>query len=219
MARASGSYPAGRWFKSDIRYHVRLVGQAVKTPPFHGGNGSSILPRVTKQNISELLRAHRVVRICFLLRFYLKLHIIARGDAHLGIASFFAFSASFFSCSSFHSSNSRFASSVSKNATILGARHLAISFIKSSGISHSPCVSFISPLRRAGFWVSVFFCALRALLNFSAIFAMPSFHSHFKSMRTSFFTIVYCLASGCLRLLLTLSVLTFPRVCGKIYLY
>ncbi len=21
MARASGSYPAGRWFKSDIRYH------------------------------------------------------------------------------------------------------------------------------------------------------------------------------------------------------
>ena len=27
--------------------------------------------RFTKQNISELLRAHRVVRICFLLRFYL----------------------------------------------------------------------------------------------------------------------------------------------------
>ena len=23
MARASGSYPAGRWFKSDIRYHIR----------------------------------------------------------------------------------------------------------------------------------------------------------------------------------------------------
>ena len=27
---------------------IRPVGQAVKTPPFHGGNSSSILLRVTK---------------------------------------------------------------------------------------------------------------------------------------------------------------------------
>ena len=47
MARASGSYPAGRWFKSDIRYHKRPVGQAVKTRPFHGCNMGSIPVRVT----------------------------------------------------------------------------------------------------------------------------------------------------------------------------
>ena len=29
---------------------TRPVGQAAKTPPFHGGNGSSILPRVTKKD-------------------------------------------------------------------------------------------------------------------------------------------------------------------------
>ena len=66
LARANGSYPLGRWFKSTCRYHVstmhsvqstkerssalctiRPVGQAVKTPPFHGGiRGSSPL-RVT----------------------------------------------------------------------------------------------------------------------------------------------------------------------------
>ena len=67
---------------------------------------------------------------------------MTRGDAHFGIASFFALFANFCSCSSFHSSNSRFASSVSKKATILGASHLAISLIKSSGISHSPRLSF-----------------------------------------------------------------------------
>ena len=48
MARATGSYPVGHGFKSNLRYH-RPVGQAAKTPPFHGGNGSSILPRVTKK--------------------------------------------------------------------------------------------------------------------------------------------------------------------------
>ena len=49
LARASGSYPAGRRFKSHYRYHFRPGGQAVKTPPFHGGNTSSILVRVTKK--------------------------------------------------------------------------------------------------------------------------------------------------------------------------
>ena len=49
LARAIGSYPIGRGFKSNFRYHIRPVGQAVKTPPFHGGNGGSIPPRVTKK--------------------------------------------------------------------------------------------------------------------------------------------------------------------------
>ena len=52
LARASGSYPAGRWFKSDFRYQNPCtwpVGQAVKTPPFHGGIGGSIPPRVTRK--------------------------------------------------------------------------------------------------------------------------------------------------------------------------
>ena len=61
LARATGSYPVGHGFKSNSRYQtqnadilsafcvIRPVGQAAKTPPFHGGNGSSILPRVTKK--------------------------------------------------------------------------------------------------------------------------------------------------------------------------
>jgi len=79
----------------------------------------------------------------------LKLYM-TRGDAHLGIASFFALFANFCSCSNFHASNSRFASSVSKNAIISGTRHLAISFIKSSGISHAPSpVYHLSPYPRS----------------------------------------------------------------------
>ena len=57
LARVLGSYPIGRWFKSSCRYQTNLiwpVGQAVKTPPFHGGNRSSILLRVTKKETSEL---------------------------------------------------------------------------------------------------------------------------------------------------------------------
>ena len=49
LARASGSYPAGRWFKSDFRYLIRPVGQAVKTRPFHGCNMGSIPVRVRKK--------------------------------------------------------------------------------------------------------------------------------------------------------------------------
>ena len=48
VARATGSYPVGRKFKSHCRYHIWPVGQAVKTPPFHGGITSSILVRVTR---------------------------------------------------------------------------------------------------------------------------------------------------------------------------
>ena len=52
LARAIGSYPIGRGFKSNFRYHsdspvLRPDGQAVKTPPFHGSNGGSIPPRVS----------------------------------------------------------------------------------------------------------------------------------------------------------------------------
>ena len=47
MARALGSYPGCRWFKSDCRYHPRPVGQEVKTSPFHGGIMGSIPVRVT----------------------------------------------------------------------------------------------------------------------------------------------------------------------------
>ena len=77
MARAFGSYPNCRWFKSDCRYHFKpealryfyssaasnlflthkLIwpgGQAVKTPPFHGGNTSSILVRVTTKSIQPI---------------------------------------------------------------------------------------------------------------------------------------------------------------------
>ena len=80
MARALGSYPKGRGFKSNFRYHGNIVamprpgGQAAKTPPFHGGNTGSIPVRVTKRNKSELLRDKRCVRICFLLLNY---HIYA----------------------------------------------------------------------------------------------------------------------------------------------
>ena len=54
LARAIGSYPIGRGFKSNFRYQdspacIRPDGQAVKTPPFHGSNGGSIPPRVSPQ--------------------------------------------------------------------------------------------------------------------------------------------------------------------------
>ncbi len=46
---------------------TRPVGQAVKTPPFHGGNMGSIPVRVTTCNKSELFRKSKLVRICLLL--------------------------------------------------------------------------------------------------------------------------------------------------------
>ena len=65
MVRAIGSYPIGHKFESHRRYHEhsrknsfynisaerarRPVGQAVKTPPFHGGNMGSSPVRVTKE--------------------------------------------------------------------------------------------------------------------------------------------------------------------------
>ena len=47
LARANGSYPLGRWFEPTRRYQMWPVGQAVKTPPFHGGNMGSNPVRVT----------------------------------------------------------------------------------------------------------------------------------------------------------------------------
>ena len=55
LARANGSYPLGRWFKSTRRY--QSYGPLVKwpkTPPSHGGNTSSNLVRVTISMLSEL---------------------------------------------------------------------------------------------------------------------------------------------------------------------
>ena len=65
MVRAIGSYPIGHKFESHRRYHEykrnlrfiikripraqRPVGQAVKTPPFHGGNMGSSPVRVTSK--------------------------------------------------------------------------------------------------------------------------------------------------------------------------
>ena len=64
LARATGSYPVGHGFKSNSRYQ-RPVGQAVKTPPFHGGNGGSIPPRVTKKKSTskEVLFLFSITRI------------------------------------------------------------------------------------------------------------------------------------------------------------
>ena len=54
LARAFGSYPKCRRFKSYFRYQIRPGGQAVKTPPFHGGNTSSILVRVTMSPLQNV---------------------------------------------------------------------------------------------------------------------------------------------------------------------
>ena len=37
-----------------MKFILRPVGQAVKTPPFHGGNTSSILVRVTNGSLAQL---------------------------------------------------------------------------------------------------------------------------------------------------------------------
>ena len=57
MARAFGSYPEGRWFESNHRYHVRPIGQVVKTPPSHGGNRGSNPLWVTIWALSSAGRA------------------------------------------------------------------------------------------------------------------------------------------------------------------
>ena len=73
LARAFGSYPEGRGFKSNFRYQptysvgfIRPGGQAAKTPPFHGGNTSSILVRVTIASTSK------EVLFCFVSVFYIE---------------------------------------------------------------------------------------------------------------------------------------------------
>ena len=64
LARACGSYPQCPRFESRCRYQIkaqqscafliRPVGQAVKTPPFHGGNMGSIPVRVTKKQSTSV---------------------------------------------------------------------------------------------------------------------------------------------------------------------
>ena len=64
LARALGSYPGCHRFKSSRRYQngsadvlpvIWPVGQAVKTPPFHGGIMGSIPVRVTTDFREQLL--------------------------------------------------------------------------------------------------------------------------------------------------------------------
>ena len=59
MARAHGSYPWRRGFDSLLRYHIFWpLGQAVKTPPFHGGyRGSNPLGVTTPRAHSSAGRA------------------------------------------------------------------------------------------------------------------------------------------------------------------
>ena len=66
LARAFGSYPECRWFESNCRYQFWPGGQEVKTPPFHGGNTSSILVRVTIASTSK------EVLFCFISVFYIE---------------------------------------------------------------------------------------------------------------------------------------------------
>ena len=63
MARAFGSYPKCRRFESYFRYQ-RPGGQAVKTPPFHGGNTSSILVRVTIAPLTFVRGVIHILRRC-----------------------------------------------------------------------------------------------------------------------------------------------------------
>ena len=52
LARACGSYPQCRRFKSHYRHQYGPVVKRPKTPPFHGGNTSSNLVRVTKKEVT-----------------------------------------------------------------------------------------------------------------------------------------------------------------------
>ena len=75
LARACGSYPQCPRFESRCRYQIkaqqscafliRPVGQAVKTPPFHGGNMGSIPVRVTK---TKQLTFRWAVSFCIIYR-------------------------------------------------------------------------------------------------------------------------------------------------------
>ena len=59
-------YPLVSWELSRRRRRRGVRNIAPQLPCRKPCRAVQILPRVTKQNISELLRAHRVVRICFL---------------------------------------------------------------------------------------------------------------------------------------------------------
>ncbi len=82
MVIAAGSYPAGRWFESDRRYHYKQFLRATekeieyiklnkapwssgKTSPFHGGIMGSNPVGVTKQVKGEPVSIRRRIRFCF----------------------------------------------------------------------------------------------------------------------------------------------------------
>ncbi len=67
------------------RFRRRPVGQEVKTPPFHGGNTSSILVRVTSSKQRRTLIIHVVIGV-----FLLPEHIghLVKGEAELAVLVF-----------------------------------------------------------------------------------------------------------------------------------
>ena len=71
LARAFGSYPTGRWFESVRSHQHRSLwphGQAVKTPPFHGGIMGSNPVGVTKQVKGEPVSIRRRIRLYHILQ-------------------------------------------------------------------------------------------------------------------------------------------------------
>ena len=68
--------------RTDVSIFLRPVGQAVKTPPFHGGNTSSILVRVTTSRQAFWLAAFFLQKIR--LRFIGCRSSFAKGHAHVG---------------------------------------------------------------------------------------------------------------------------------------
>ena len=65
---------------SPISATIRPVGQAVKTPPFHGGNGSSILPRVTSKQKRCCTCVTPLLFTCYLYRIELRKFSLAKGS-------------------------------------------------------------------------------------------------------------------------------------------
>gem|GEM_PF-3822826 len=91
LARAHGSYPWCHWFKSSCRYQgaqlqkpapiaafggARPVGQAVKTPPFHGGNTGSSPVRVTKNENPKKLFLWGFLFFCIYHFAFFALHLL-----------------------------------------------------------------------------------------------------------------------------------------------
>ena len=80
MARVLGSYPIGRWFEPNCRYHIAAVslksdgayGPMVKRPktsPFHGGNSGSNPDGVTIFVVRKSYNRQKAQDIAYLVLF------------------------------------------------------------------------------------------------------------------------------------------------------